>query len=124
MNDDELRIPDGEDAELGRELGRALRPLFAAPGDLYWSTLERRIMARVAEERAAWWTLLAGWMRPAAIAAALVLTAAGVVLTRTSDAEASMVYMAISEEPHPVRELTAQGALPDPAATLQPLFDH
>lgn len=120
MSDNELRFHGERD----EELGRLLRPLVAAPGEDYWRSLERRIMQRVAEERGAWWTVLAGWMRPAAIAAALLLAAAGVVLTRSNEAEAAVAFAALSDEPDVVLEFSAHGTRPEPAATLHLVLDH
>jgi hypothetical protein len=120
MSDDELRFDDGRD----EELGRLLRPLVAAPGEDYWRMLERRIMQRVAEERGAWWTVLAAWMRPAAIAAALLLAAAGVALTRASEAEAAVAIAVLSDEPEVVLESSAHGTRTEPAATLHLVLDH
>src|ERR1700749_1371645 len=60
------------------EIGRGLRSLYAAPaGDAYWNELESRIMARVADVELEWWTELDRWVRPAMIAAAVLLLAAG-----------------------------------------------
>lgn len=120
MSDNGLRFPDERDP--GME--RLLRPLAAMPGEDYWLALERRIMQRVADERATWWNVLAGWMRPAAIAAALLLVAAGVVLTRSREAEAGVAYAAVSDEPDIVLEFTAHGTRAEPAATLHLVLDH
>ena len=47
MKDNELRFPDDVP---DREIGDALRPLLAAPpGGAYWTELESRIVARIAE---------------------------------------------------------------------------
>ena len=47
MTDSDLRFPD--DAPDSAVAG-ALRPLLAPPHDDYWGTLERAIMARIAEQ--------------------------------------------------------------------------
>ena len=119
--DTELRFPDDTPDE---ELRRALRPLVAPPGEEYWGTLERRILARLAEERSAWWSVLGEWLRPAALAAAILLVVATVMLTRVHEADAAIAYGAISEEQYPVLEATAQATLPEPAVTLHLMLDH
>lgn len=121
MTDSELRFPDDRPDET---LRRALQPFVAPPGEEYWNTLERRILARLAEERSAWWSVLGEWMRPAAIAAALLLMAATVLLTQVHQADAAIAFNAISEERYPVLEATAQAALPEPAVTLHLMLDH
>jgi hypothetical protein len=86
MND--LRLyTDGED-----EITRGLRGLYAAPaGHAYWNELESRIMARVAEVELGWWDELDRWAKPAMVAAAVLVVAAGWAMynARVGDVEDS-----------------------------------
>lgn len=120
MTDSDLRFPD--DAPDSAVAG-ALRPLLAPPHDDYWGALERAIMARIAEERGAWWSALGDWARPAMLAAAVALIAATVLLSRSKSADAAIAYSAMSEEQYPVVESTTAAANV-PAATVHMLLDH
>lgn len=119
MKDNELRFPD--DAP-DREIGEALRALVAAPSGAYWGELESRIMARVAEEQMSPWSVLAGWTRPAAIAAALLLTAATLLLTRLHERESAIAYGAVAEEQYPAADASA--AANENATTLHLLLER
>jgi hypothetical protein len=121
MTDSELRFPD--DAPDG-ELARALRPVLAPPHGDYWGALERSIMARIAEERAAWWSVFGEWTRPAMFAAAAALIAATVLLSKSNAADAAIAYGAVSEEQYPVVESSMTAAANDRAATVYMLLDH
>jgi hypothetical protein len=73
------------------EVVRGLRSLYAAPaGDAYWNELEARIMARVADVELGWWTELERWVRPALVAAAVLLLAAGTAIVHARQSEADM----------------------------------
>lgn len=92
---DHLRLHDeGDEA-----IVRGLRRLYAAPADVsYWEHLERRILARIADPdatRIAWWDELDRWMRPALVAAAVVLLATGVAMFRAYQAEQEFAYEAM-----------------------------
>jgi anti-sigma-K factor RskA len=107
MTNNELRFPDDRP---DREIGDALRPSLAPPGEgsgSYWGNLELRIMQRINEERSSPWSVLATWRRPAAIAAALLLAAASVALTQMRHEEAAVAYGAIAEEQFSVAEPSA-----------------
>jgi len=66
----------------------ALRALLAAPHDAaYWSALESRILARVAEDED-WAAQLARWTGAGLIAAAVAALIAGAALVRAHDMEA------------------------------------
>jgi hypothetical protein len=121
MTDSDLRFPD--DAPDSAVAG-ALRPLLAPPHDDYWGALERAIMARIAEERGAWWSALGDWARPAMLAAAVALIAATVLLSRSSSADAAIAYGAVSEEQYPVIESSMTATANDRAATVYMLLDH
>ena len=70
------------------EITRGMRGLYAAPaGHAYWSELESRIMARVAEVELGWWTELDRWLRPALVAAAVLVIAAGVAMFRSTQSQ-------------------------------------
>ena len=120
MTDSDLRFPD-DAPDSG--VAKALRPLLAPPHDDYWGALERAIMARIAEERGAWWSALGDWTRPAMLAAAVALIAAMALLSKSSAADAAIAYGAMSEEQYPVVESTAAAAN-DPAVTVHMLLDH
>lgn len=119
MTDSDLRFPD--DAPDPAVAG-ALR-LLAPPHDDYWGALERAIMARIAEERGAWWSALGDWARPAMLAAAVALIAATVLLSRSKSADAAIAYSAMSEEQYPVVESTTVANVPG-AVTVYMLLDH
>jgi len=84
---------DGADDELVRDL----RLLYAPPADEgYWRGLEARILSRLTEVPAiAWWEELDRWMRPALVAAALVLIASGVAVFRAYQLRQDGVYEAM-----------------------------
>jgi hypothetical protein len=122
MNDNELRFPDDRpDREIGDALRGALVPSDATTG--YWESFEQRIMQRVAEDRSSPWSVLAGWTRPAAIAAALLLAAASVALTQMRHEEAAVAYGAIAEEQYTVSE-SAPAAKTGSDATVRMLLEH
>jgi hypothetical protein len=84
----ELNFPNGDD-----ELTGAMRGLYAAPaGHAYWNELESRIMARVAEVELGWWTELDRWLRPALVAAALLVVTAGVAMFHAQKTETESAY--------------------------------
>jgi hypothetical protein len=83
--------PSGRDDDLTR----ALRELYAPPShEGYWPALAERIMARVGREKEheAWWQPLASWARVGVVAAALAVTAAGILMTRTRQAQTRIAY--------------------------------
>jgi hypothetical protein len=126
MTHDNLR-PFERDAALARGLDAALAP---PGGEGYWDGLEARIMARIAtaSAEAEWWTVLARWERPALVAAAVLMLAAGVALVREQWTEANEPYwaMATSAPVEPVgRAATAvAGNQGDREATLQFLLER
>lgn len=122
MTQNELRFPDDHP---DREMGDALRPLLAPPGASaeYWTELESRLLQRIGDERSSPWSVLAGWSRPAAIAAALLLAAASVMLTQLRHEESAVAYGAMAEEQYPVAE-PASLAVPGADATVHLLLEH
>jgi hypothetical protein len=84
----DLNFPTGDD-----DVTRGLRGLYAAPaGHVYWNELESRIMARVAEVELGWWTELDRWLRPALVAAAVLVITAGVAMFQAQKAETESAY--------------------------------
>ncbi len=109
----DLNFPNGDD-----ELTGALRGLYAAPaGHAYWNELESRIMARVAEVELGWWTELDRWLKPALVAAAVLVVTAGVAMFRAQQAETQSAYDELfSPTPvpgAPVEASAVQRATPD-----------
>jgi hypothetical protein len=92
---DHLKLhADGDDDEIAR----GLRRIYAAPvGDGYWRGLEARILSRLTETPRSlrWWDELDRWMRPALVAAAVVLLAAGVAMVREHQVEQEVAYEAM-----------------------------
>jgi hypothetical protein len=89
---DHLKLhTDGESTGGDDEITRGLRALYAAPaGDDYWRSLEARILSRLTEAAApgiTWWDELDRWMRPALVAAAVVLLASGIAIVRTLETD-------------------------------------
>ncbi|HEX7940095.1 MAG TPA: hypothetical protein VF483_13995 [Gemmatimonadaceae bacterium] len=90
---DHLKLHDEGD----EQITRGLRQLYAAPsGDAYWRDLEARILSRLTEpEVIAWWDELDRWVRPALVAAAILLFATGVAMIRSFQAERESAYEAM-----------------------------
>jgi hypothetical protein len=108
-----LNFPNGDD-----ELTGALRGLYAAPaGHAYWNELEARVMARVGEVELGWWTELDRWLKPALVAAAVLVVTAGVAMFNAQRAETESAYdelFAPTPVPGaPVEASAVQRAAPD-----------
>jgi hypothetical protein len=86
------------------DIARGLRALFEPPaGEPYWNDLEARIMARITEVDLGWWAELDRWVRPALVAAALLVFAAGVAMFRAHQIETEAAYESIlTPSPVPV----------------------
>ena len=100
------------------EVVRGLRSLYAAPaGDAYWNELEARIMARVADVELGWWTELDRWLKPALVAAAVLVITAGVAMFNAQRAETESAYDELFNPPPipgaPVEASAVQRATPD-----------
>jgi hypothetical protein len=96
MTDFELRGPDDQTVA-------ALSELHAPPGgDGYWAGLEARVMARITRAESAWWAELGRWARPALLAAAAAVAAAGLALFRTRDRATQVAYEAVLAAPTPI----------------------
>ncbi len=82
---------------------RELRELHAPPaGESYWSGLESRIMARIAEAESAWWSELGRWARPALAAAAILVLAAGLLIFRIKEQATQIAYEDVLAAPTPI----------------------
>lgn len=96
---DHLKLHSSDPDRGDDEITRGLRELYAAPAaDGYWVRLEARILSRLAEAaapRVGWWDELDHWMRPALVAAAVVLLATGVALFRARQVEQQVAYEAM-----------------------------
>ncbi len=72
------------------------RVLYAPPGgEAYWTGLEARVLARIADSAAGrWWVVLGGWAHGGLAAAAALMIAAlvGLLLVRAHDQEVRVAY--------------------------------
>lgn len=92
MNDHLRLHDDGADADVIR----SLREIYAAPpDDAYWKGLEARILSHLTTARVSWWDELDRWARPALVAAALIMLAAGVAVFRTYQVDRQGTYEAM-----------------------------
>ena len=109
------------DSDEDGDITRGLRSLFAAPaGEPYWNELEARIMARVAEVDLGWWAELDRWVRPALVAAALLVLTAGVAMFRAREVETQTAYENIlTPTPVPVETAVRPTLENDREATLR-----
>jgi hypothetical protein len=101
------------------DLTSAMRSLYAAPaGHAYWNELESRVMARVAEVELGWWTELDRWLRPALVAAAVLVISAGVAMFRAQQLARDSAYEELFAPPPiagaPVEASAVQKADPSP----------
>jgi cytochrome c-type biogenesis protein CcmH/NrfG len=87
---DHLKLHDEGD----EQVTRGLRQIYAAPtDDNYWRSLQARILSRLTEpETIAWWDELDRWVRPALVAAAILLLATSVAAVRNYQAEQELAY--------------------------------
>ncbi len=104
--DNELKFPTTEDQSdsIGEPLASLIREAYTPPdaagfGDVYWSGLESRIMARIATESAerGWWAELVPWARVGLAAAAAIFMLAGVVNQQLADTPEQVAYEVISD---------------------------
>src|SRR5690348_1853325 len=112
---------DGDD-----EIGRGLRALYAAPaGEPYWNDLEARIMGRIVEVDLGWWAELDRWARPALVAAAVLVLAAGVAMFRARQVETQTAYENIlTPSPVPVETVIRPTLEGDREASLRDVVGH
>ena len=76
------------------DVTRGLRDIYAAPqGDEYWRDLEARILSHLVTAPAPTWAdEIHAMMRPALVAAALVVMAAGIALVRARQVNQEVAY--------------------------------
>jgi hypothetical protein len=106
---DELKFPTNgakpDRDSLDESLTGLVRDAYAPPGgELYWTGLEQRIMARVASETqgdSGWWSVLAPWARPALIAAAAIFAVAGVINQQLVDSDDQLAYESVLQSSTP-----------------------
>jgi hypothetical protein len=108
------------------EVTRGLRALYAAPaGELYWNDLEARIMGRITEVDLGWWAELDRWARPALVAAAILVLAAGVAMFRARQVETQTAYENIfTPSPVPVETVIRPTLEGDREASLRDVVGH
>ena len=112
---------DGDD-----DVTRGLRAIFAAPvGEPYWNDLEARIMGRIVEVDLGWWAELDRWARPALVAAAVLVLAAGVAMFRARQVETQSAYENIlTPSPVPVETVIRPTLEGDREASLRDVGGH
>jgi hypothetical protein len=108
---------DGGDEDVTREL----RAIYAAPaGEPYWNELEAHIMGRIIQVDLGWWAELDRWARPALVAAAVLVLAAGVAMFRARQAETQSAYEHIlTPSPVPVETVIRPTLEGDREASLR-----
>jgi hypothetical protein len=108
---------DGGDEDVTREL----RAIYAAPaGEPYWNELEAHIMGRIIQVDLGWWAELDRWARPALVAAAVLVLAAGVAMFRARQAEMQSAYEHIlTPSPVPVETVIRPTLEGDREASLR-----
>jgi hypothetical protein len=95
---DHLRLHPEDD-----DVTRGLRELYAPPAaESYWATLEARIMARIGHGETAWWSEFGHWARPAFVAAAMLVIAAGLIVFRTHEEATQVAYEDVLAAPTPI----------------------
>jgi hypothetical protein len=105
---------------------RGLRAMYAAPiGEPFWNELEARIMGRIAEVDLGWWAELDRWARPALIAAAVLMLAAGVAMFRAHQVETEAAYENIlTPSPVPVETVIRPTLEGEREASLRDVVGH
>ena len=108
------------------DVTRGLRALYAAPvGEPYWNELEARIMGRIAEVDLGWWAELDRWARPALLAAAVLVLAAGIAMFRARQVETQTAYEHIlTPSPVPVETVIRPTLEGDREASLRDVVGH
>jgi hypothetical protein len=92
---DHLRLHDDGGGPDG-DVTRGLRGIYAAPqGDAYWRDLEARILSHLTSAPVTWSDELDRWARPALVAAAVVMLAAGVAVFRAYQVDRQGTYEAM-----------------------------
>ena len=102
---DELKFPaPNESDSLGEPFESLIRDVYTPPdaagfGDVYWTGLESRIMARVAADAGerGWWAELVPWARIGLVAAAAIFVLAGIVNQQLTEPADQVAYEVIGE---------------------------
>lgn len=108
------------------DVTRGLRALYAAPvGEPYWNELEARIMGRISEVDLGWWAELDRWARPALLAAAILVLAAGIAMFRARQVETETAYEHIlTPTPVPIETVVRPTLEGDREASLRDVVGH
>jgi hypothetical protein len=108
------------------DVTRVIRALYVAPvGDAYWNDLEARIMGRIVEVDLGWWAELDRWARPALVAAAVLMIAAGVAMFRARQLDTQTAYQSIlTPSPVPVETVIRPTLEGDREASLRDVVGH
>jgi hypothetical protein len=116
-----LHNDDGDE-----DVTRALRALYVTPvGDTYWNDLEARIMGRIVEVDLGWWAELDRWARPALVAAAVLVLAAGGAMFRAHQLDTQTAYQSIlTPSPVPVETVIRPTLEGDREASLRDVVGH
>ena len=88
-----LHVDRGDD-----EVTRGLRAIYAAPeDDSFWRSLEARVLSGLTRTTSSlgWWDELDRWMRPAVVAAAVILVATGIAMFRAQQVDHEETYEAM-----------------------------
>lgn len=111
MDDNEMRLNE----PLPAPVLEAVRAAYAPPaGEAYWSSLEARIMARIADSSTGrWWVVLGTWARGGLVAAAAVIIAAvvGLLMLHARDQELRTAYESATRPPVAESIAVPSGAL-------------
>jgi hypothetical protein len=103
---------DEASSGLGADAHRALRSIYAAPGEHeYWEGLEARIMARVTNGAEEWWSFFGGWTRVGLLAAGVAGLLVGYTAYRSHSEEQRMASLAVMEASESVRAEVETAAL-------------
>ena len=97
MSDNQIKL----DEPLPEDVIVVVRDMYAPPqGEAYWSVLESRIMASIADSAAGrWWMVVGGWARGGLVAAAAIIVTAVVsaLLMQAHDQEMRTAYESASQ---------------------------
>jgi len=95
MNDQNNEFTSAEQAIVQEKM----QQIYAAPDDpAYWSDLQVRILARIADsDPGLWWVFLGKWSRAGVVAAALALMAAGIASVVTQQADDAFAYSVLDD---------------------------
>lgn len=109
------------------DLTRSLAALYAAPQSAaYWTALEQRILARLAEPDGTeeWWSVPEKWLRVGLLAAGIAVVVAGSLLLRTQTPASRMASYesAVDSAATDAFEVARRGRLTEEQATLRLLI--